>query len=864
MPGLPERLAATHSLIATVALLFPGCSATAMSPAGDPVTELASVRAVVVDTTDDRVLPVDPELRAAVDSARTIVASLRDSLEFPGISVAVASSDGLLWSEGFGQADIERGLPVTRSTVFPVYSVSKGLTGTALLRLAQDGRIDLDADVHRYLPWFPQKRYPVTIRALAAHLAGIRHYRPGSGEGTDLLHCDSEREAVMRFAADSLLHPPGTAFRYTSFGFVLLSAAMAGSAGKSFEAVMQETVSRPYGLTSLTMRPEEIPLRQRVSLYEYRQPAGVVPARRMDLSCKLGAGAFYATAEDIASIAAAMAAGRGLTPTFHQLVLTAQANLAGDTVPASIGWDALRASQGGRWLRRTGGNEDAWSAVMASVEGDVAVALLANMKGRDWIHDEAAAIARLFVAALSGAFRAPGAPADAASDVRGDPDGAGVEADQAHGETATRDDATIALVGASILPMDRDTLLRNQVVVISDGRIREVADAADAVIPPDAQRFDLQGLYLMPGLVDSHTHAGDPFLPLYLTAGVTTVRLMHGFPERLERRERQRTERLPWPNIVTAGPLMAGEDVPWPAVIAETPDEARAIVAEQAAAGYDFVKVYDGLSVAGYDALVDEANRLGIPFAGHVPTEVGLERVLESGQRTIEHAEQLLYAAFGRAGVMTLPVARTDTIVELFRRHGGETCVTPTLRGMTLAMRRGTAFTDSLFADLDWSLVDPELREWWRSYQAPAPEDARLRREHFLRLQTELALRLHDAGVPLLAGTDSPYPLLLPGPSLIKEIETLVEAGLSPFEALAAATSNAGRCLQPGETEFGVVRAGTRADLLLLDADPRDDLTTLHRPLGVMVRGRPYEADYFAELKGQVRRALEDAAGAGP
>ncbi len=861
MSRLPEGHAFRWSLIATVALLFPGCTSSAMSTTD--VVELAPVQAVAVDTTDDRVLPLDPDLRAAVDSARTIVASLRDSLEFPGISVAVASSDGLLWSEGFGQADVERDLPVTRSTVFPVYSVSKGLTGTALLRLAQDGRIDLDADVQRYLPWFPPKRYPVTIRALAAHLAGIRHYRPGAGEGTDLLHCDSEREAVTRFAADSLLHPPGTAFRYTSFGFVLLSAAMAGSAGESFETVMHETVSRPYALTSLTMRPEEIPLRQRASLYEYREPAGVVPARRMDLSCKLGAGAFYATAEDIASIAAAMAAGRGLTPASHQLVLTPQTNLAGDTVPASIGWDALRDSEGGRWLRRTGGNEDAWSAVMASVEGDVAVALLANMKGRDWIHDEAAAIARLFVAARSGAFPGPGAPDAGASDVREEADATGEEADQAHGETATRDETTIALVGASILPMDRDTLLSNQVVVISDGKIREVADADDAVIPRDAQRFDLQGLYLMPGLVDSHTHAGDPFLPLYLTAGVTTVRLMHGFPERLERRELQRAEPLPWPTILTAGPLVAGEDVPWPAEIAETPDEARAIVAEQAAAGYDFVKVYDGLSRPSYDALVDEANRVGIPFAGHVPMEVGLERVLESGQRTVEHAEQLLYAAFGRAGVMTVPIARTDTIVGLFRRHGGGTCVTPTLRGMTLAMRRGTAFTDSLFAELDWNLVDPEVREWWRSYQAPASEDARPRRDHFLRLQMELAQRLHEAGVPLLAGTDSPYPLLLPGRSLIEEIETLAEAGLSPFEALATATSNAGRCLLTGDPEFGIVRAGVRADLLLLDADPRDDLTTLHRPLGVMVRGRVYEADYFADLKNQVRGALEDAVGAG-
>jgi len=819
----------------------------------------ASGQAVVADTSADRVVPLEAELRAAVDSARVIVQSLRDSLGFPGIAVAVASSDGLLWSEGIGQADVERKIPVTRSTVFPVYSVSKGLTGTALLRLAQDGRIDLDADVRRYLPWFPPKPAPITIRALAGHLGGIRHYRPGAGEGTELLHCASERQAVMRFAADDLVDLPGTAFHYTSFGFVLLSAAMAGATGESFEDMMRETVVRPYGLTSVTMRPAEIPLRRRASLYEYRDSIGVVPARRMDRSCKLGAGASFATAGDIATLAVAMADGRGLTPASHRLVLTPQTTLAGHTVPASIGWDAVRDTLGKLWLRRTGGNVDAWSAVMADVDGHVAVALLANMQGRDWIHDEAATIARIFVAARAGEIprrAAAGVPSSAAD--------AGLPTEGSAAKVASRADGeVIALVGANILPMDRDTVLANQTVVVSDGRIEAVGLAGDVLVPAGARRYDLEGLYLMPGLVDSHTHAGGDFLPLYPASGITTVRMMHGFPGRLENRDRQRSESVPWPNMITAGPLVAGEDTPWPEVIADTPEAARAIVDDQAAAGYDFVKVYDGLSRGAYDALVDEAKAAGLPFAGHVPMDVGVRRELEAGQRTIEHVEQLLYATFGRSDVMTLPSARTDMIVDLFRRYGKETCVTPTLRGMTLAMRRGTEFTDRLFETLDWSLVDPEVKDWWRSYQTPAPADARPRREHFLQIQMDLTRKLHEAGVPLLAGTDAPYPLLVPGRSLIDEVKTLVDAGLSPYDALGAATRNPGRCLMPGEPKFGTVRPGQRADLLLLDADPRADLSTLRRPLGVMVRGRSYEADELADLADEVRAALAARADSG-
>lgn len=438
----------------------------------------------------------------------------------------------------------------------------------------------------------------------------------------------------------------------------------------------------------------------------------------------------------------------------------------------------------------------------------------------------------------------------------------------------------VAFIGVHVLPMERDTVLHDHVVLVRRDRIVAVGPAAEVTVPPEARRIEAPGTFLIPGLVDAHTHAGEEALTLYVANGVTAVRLMHGFPERLARARRVRRDagvragdrgpevrrdpdpeaEAAWPTMHIAGPLIAGEEVPWPHVLVTGPEEARREVEAQAREGYDFLKVYDGLSRPTYDALVERARELGIPVAGHVPVRVGIERALRAGQATIEHAEQLMYASFGRDGVMTLPFERVEEVVRAFESVGGETCLTPTLRGMTLAMRRGTAFTDSLFERPEMGLADPSLAAWWDSYRQSAPSDASARREHFLEFQARLTRALHQAGVPILAGTDAPYPLLVPGYSLVDEIEALSLAGLSPFESLAAATVNASRCLATGD-RFGVVVEGARADLILLDGNPLDDRSALRAPRGVMLRGRWLPAEELASLVESVRAAYGAAGG---
>jgi len=183
---------------------------------------------------------------AAVARARAIVC---DQLagKIPGLQVAVAVGGKLVWSEAFGYADVAREVPVTAETQFRIGSVSKPLTAAAVALLYEQGKLDLDAPVQRYVPSFPDKGYPITTRQLAGHLAGIRHYR-----GDEFLrnrHFDTVLEGLAIFQGDSLLFPPGTKFSYSSYGWNLISAVVEGAAGQDFLTYMSRNVLRPLGLT---------------------------------------------------------------------------------------------------------------------------------------------------------------------------------------------------------------------------------------------------------------------------------------------------------------------------------------------------------------------------------------------------------------------------------------------------------------------------------------------------------------------------------------------------------------------------------------------------------------------------------------
>ena len=398
----------------------------------------------------------------------------------------------------------------------------------------------------------------------------------------------------------------------------------------------------------------------------------------------------------------------------------------------------------------------------------------------------------------------------------------------------------------TVLPMDGRDSLPDRTVVIRGETIVQVISASSARIPTGARRIDARGMYLMPGLADMHVHPYDrDGLASYLAHGVTTIAVMHGSPSVLEWRDQVRRGSLVGPTIYSAGPSVNGYPPANPLFVAvEEPGEARAVVAEQHAAGYDFVKVYSMLNPSEYSAILSEAGRLGMPVFGHIPFQVGWRQAIEQGQAAVAHVEE-----FFNAGIQD---SEFVAAAELAAKH--RTAVVANL----YAYREMLAES----GDIPRLLADPEMR-----YHSPAglseklPSSNRSLRPNqadfngYLTRQLprmrRLVKLLHDAGAPVFPGTDTET-FGFPGQSLLGDLQELLQAGLSTYQVLESATRLPGEFMATrlSRTErFGTVTNGSRADLILLDANPLTDLDNLQRVRGTMARGRWYPIGMLQRIR---------------
>jgi imidazolonepropionase-like amidohydrolase len=374
-----------------------------------------------------------------------------------------------------------------------------------------------------------------------------------------------------------------------------------------------------------------------------------------------------------------------------------------------------------------------------------------------------------------------------------------------------------AFVDVTVIPMDRETLLQKQTVLVRGCRI-EVMGHRDSVAIPAGYEQIVGGddIYLVPGLVESHTHLRyDGDLTLYLSEGVTTVRNMEGSATHLRWKEEVRAG-LFGPRILTAGPTTyAGS---------ETAEEVRRAVDSIAVAGYDFLKVFDPLPRQTFEWLLDAAGGAGIPVAGHIPREVGARAVLElQSHQTIEHAEQFVYHWFYN----DLDATRIPELVEQVKQSGA--AVTPTLEvvhsWISVADAPGSLLTR---AETNW--LHPETYAYWHTFARGSSFENRLIAE----FQNKVIEELVRQDVPLLVGSDT-YMLGLNGPwALRREMGRMQEAGLSTFQVLRAATATPAGILG---YDAGTVTEGRLADLLLVRGNPLQDLSALDAIEGVMLDG---------------------------
>ena len=311
------------------------------------------------------------------DSVEAVFPARMRELGIPGASVTVIRGGKVVLSRGFGLADVELAAPARASTRYRVGSIAKPFTAVALGLLVDEGRLDLDAEVQRYVPTFPRKPWPVTVRQLAGHQAGIRHYKDGEFENQR--YYPTLRDGLRMFEDDTLLFEPGTRFGYSSFGYNLLGAVIEGASGVPYLQFMHDRVFAPLGMNAtLADFPDSI-IPGRTSFYA--GPDSGSPLRNapyVDNSYKWPSGGFLSTTEDLARFGQALLDGKLLTAATREMMWTPMPLRDGTATTYGIGWGVDADAQGRRRMSHTGGSIGGVSLLALYPDQDLVVAITVN------------------------------------------------------------------------------------------------------------------------------------------------------------------------------------------------------------------------------------------------------------------------------------------------------------------------------------------------------------------------------------------------------------------------------------------------------------------------------------------------------
>jgi serine beta-lactamase-like protein LACTB len=321
--------------------------------------------------------PAAPSSQRVVSAVRQFITDTLRVLGAPGAAICVIQDGRIVWNTGIGMADLEQRVPVTTTTKFRVGSVSKALTAVALGRLYESGRLDWDAPVQRYVPAFPVKHFPITVRQLAGHLAGIRHYLPGEFENQK--HYETVTEGLTIFADDSLLFEPGTRYGYSSYGYNLLAAVIEGASGETYLSFMTKEVFEPAGMTHTVAEHPDSVILERGRYYTRADSTGpVVNAPFVDNTYKWASGGFLSTAEDLARFGQRLLDGRIVRKETLDPLWTSMRTTDGKATDYGIGWLVEPDSLGRRRIRHSGGSVGGTAHLIIYPDAGLIVAVLVN------------------------------------------------------------------------------------------------------------------------------------------------------------------------------------------------------------------------------------------------------------------------------------------------------------------------------------------------------------------------------------------------------------------------------------------------------------------------------------------------------
>ena len=404
----------------------------------------------------------------------------------------------------------------------------------------------------------------------------------------------------------------------------------------------------------------------------------------------------------------------------------------------------------------------------------------------------------------------------------------------------------------NIVDVRTGNILEGHQIVIDSGKISSISQRV-ANADKYSDIIDGKGTYAIPGLAEMHAHIPSPDTPkkrieetlfLYLSNGITTIRGMLGHPSHLEMRRKALEGKLLSPRIFTSSPSLNGNTVP-------TPQEARDKVTAYKNEGYDFLKIHPGIPLDAFDELVKTAREVGIPFSGHVPVAVGIKHALESKYASVDHVDGFLEGLVpeeenvnpsenGFFGFAFTNLARTDKIPELVQlAKENEVWIVPT---QSLFERWfAPVSSEELLSQPEMKYMPATvLEDWKRRKEATTGNGSGFDSEQyktFDAIRLQLIKSLQKNGHGMLLGSDAPQLFNVPGFSIHHEITGMLRAGLTPLEILRSGTMNPARFFGK-EDQFGEIKVGMDADIVLIQSNPLNDISALKDLKGVMVRGQ--------------------------
>ncbi len=414
-------------------------------------------------------------------------------------------------------------------------------------------------------------------------------------------------------------------------------------------------------------------------------------------------------------------------------------------------------------------------------------------------------------------------------------------------ELVTNSNRDIVFRGVNVVPMDQDRIISNQTVVVRNGRITAMGAEGSIRVDRSALVVEAKGKYLLPGWAEIHAHVPpiddiEPMkevLTLYLANGITTIRGMLGHPKHLELRSKINSGEILGPHFYATGPSFNGQTV-------KTAERGAQMVREQKAAGYDFLKLHPGLTKETFPAIAKTAQEVGIPYAGHVSFNVGVWRAIDAKYSSIDHLDGFIEAITPGSDTLAEPEtglfgswigyradpSRIPKLVNALRDNKISVVPTQALAERWLSALPAEAFLN----DPEMKYITPQVAKNWAGAKATYMSNPNFSKDHaekLVQIRRQLILACQKNGVQLLLGSDAPQIFNVPGFSIHNELKYMVDAGLTPYEALRTGTVNVAAYLK--KSDSGVIKTGNVSDLVLLNGNPLKDINQTRSIEGVMI-----------------------------